>query len=117
MNYTIKVKAKISNNMWSPYSSLKTFRTKKKPSFKLDSVIVTDKNELKKLKQLLLSQLTNYNDNTLKLKLLYRSTRDGNTVKKFHEFCDNKGPTLTLIHSEFNHVFGGYTNVSWIFCF
>lgn len=33
----------------------------------------------------------------LELKLLMRGSRDGYTSKAFHELCDNKGPTLTVI--------------------
>ena len=28
--------------------------------------------------------------------LLYRASRDGNTVAAFHEKCDNKGPTIVI---------------------
>ena len=24
-----------------------------------------------------------------------------------------KGPTITIVKSEFNHIFGGYTDISW----
>ena len=32
-----------------------------------------------------------------KLQLLYRMTQDGASAKVFHELCDDKGPTVTLI--------------------
>jgi hypothetical protein len=35
------------------------------------------------------------------------------TADKFHENCDNKGPTLTIIKTTTDHVFGGYTTASW----
>ena len=31
--------------------------------------------------------------------LLYRMSRDGDKISKFHELCDNKGPTLTLFET------------------
>lgn len=31
-----------------------------------------------------------------KWRLLYRATRDGFKAKKFHELCDEQGPTLTV---------------------
>ena len=34
----------------------------------------------------------------IKLKLLYRLSYNGEEFSKFHELCDNKGPTLTLFH-------------------
>jgi len=49
----------------------------------------------------------------MRVNLLYRASRDGFDCKMFHLLCDNKGPTLCVIRSEENHVFGGYTSVSW----
>ncbi|XP_065837528.1 uncharacterized protein [Oscarella lobularis] len=46
-------------------------------------------------------------------KLIYRGTRDGFAASSFHTFCDNKGPTITLIKSVGDCVFGGYSDVSW----
>ena len=38
---------------------------------------------------------------------IYKATRDGGTGPIFHSYCDNKGPTLTLIESKNNYIFGG----------
>ena len=46
-------------------------------------------------------------------KLIYRGTRDGFSASAFHTFCDNKGPTITLIKSVGDCIFGGYSDVSW----
>ena len=48
-----------------------------------------------------------------KLELIYRATRDGTLSKKFHEKCDNQGPTITLIKNEKGNIFGGFSSVSW----
>jgi hypothetical protein len=45
--------------------------------------------------------------------LIYKASRDGYTAAKFHSLCDNKGPTLNLIKSEHNKIFGGYTSINW----
>ncbi len=45
--------------------------------------------------------------------LLYRSTRDGANAAAFHEACDGRGPTVTLIRSDNGYVFGGYAGISW----
>ena len=34
-------------------------------------------------------------------------------AENFHTLCDNKGPTLTVVESEFGKRFGGYTSVPW----
>ena len=52
----------------------------------------------------------------IEAELLYRLTRDGENVSKFHELCDNKGPTLTifLTNSQNGENIGGiYTPLSW----
>ncbi|CAF1577547.1 unnamed protein product [Rotaria magnacalcarata] len=45
--------------------------------------------------------------------LIYKATRDGFDVDAFHSRCNNKGPTMTIIHSTNNFLFGGYTTISW----
>ena len=48
-----------------------------------------------------------------KWKLLYRSSEHEYTTESFHEFCDNKGPTLIVIKSSGGWIFGGFTTKSW----
>ena len=45
-----------------------------------------------------------------RMELIFRGTRDGNT---FHNKCDNKGETITLIKNEKGNIFGGYASISW----
>ena len=45
--------------------------------------------------------------------LLFRASKHGYGGKKFHEHCDNKGGTITIIKSNFGNIFGGYTSKSW----
>ena len=47
------------------------------------------------------------------LDLLYRGSRDGFQASKFHELCDNKGETVTIIKTTSGYVFGGYSDVAW----
>jgi len=48
-----------------------------------------------------------------KFTLLYKATRDGCTSTAFHNQCNNKGATVTVLYNTNNTVFGGYTSVSW----
>ena len=48
-----------------------------------------------------------------KWRLLYRASEHGYTAKSFHEYCNNKGPTLIMIKSDGGWIFGGYTTQSW----
>ncbi len=51
--------------------------------------------------------------NDYQWKLIYRSSEHGYTVESFHEYCDDKGPTLIVIKSSEGWLFGGYTTQSW----
>eukprot|EP00347_Sterkiella_histriomuscorum_P017782 403348014 len=45
--------------------------------------------------------------------LLYQASKQGFHASKFHELCDNQGPTVSFIMSEAGQVFGGYTSISF----
>ena len=51
--------------------------------------------------------------NCKNVELIYRGTRDGSQCEKFHELCDNKGPTIVLYKNEKGNIFGGYASISW----
>ena len=51
--------------------------------------------------------------NYYKWKLLYRASEHGYTSESFHEYCDDKKPTLVIIKSSGGWIFGGYTTQSW----
>jgi hypothetical protein len=40
-------------------------------------------------------------------------SRDGYLISKFHELCDNKGPTLTIFKVDDGNIGGIYTPLSW----
>ncbi|EXX53296.1 BTB/POZ domain-containing protein [Rhizophagus irregularis DAOM 181602=DAOM 197198] len=49
-----------------------------------------------------------------KFDLLYRASRDGNTVAVFHEKCDNKGPTIVIAKiANSEKIVGGYNPLDW----
>jgi len=45
--------------------------------------------------------------------LIYKASRDGFDADAFHSRCNNKGPTMTIIQSKNNYLFGGYTSIPW----
>jgi hypothetical protein len=49
----------------------------------------------------------------LTLTLLYSGSTHGWDPSKFHELCDEKGPTITVMKSKAARVFGGFTMQSW----
>nr|CAG8497647.1 538_t:CDS:2 [Entrophospora candida] len=47
-------------------------------------------------------------------KLLFSTTRDGFSIRKFHRLCDDKGSTLTITRlNNDNQIIGGYNPVNW----
>ena len=47
-------------------------------------------------------------------KLIYRASEQDYTAESFHEHCDDvRGPTLIVIKSSGEWIFGGYTIQSW----
>ena len=88
-----------------------------RPEINIDSKIVIYENNYK---EKLIKWLKNPNNkkkdenkNLKEIILLYRGTRDGFQAKTFHDKCDNKGETLTIIESKDDYVFGGYTEINW----
>ena len=49
----------------------------------------------------------------IKLKLIFKSSRDGSTSNDFHKFCDGKSPTISIIETTSNAIFGGFLNIEW----
>ena len=47
------------------------------------------------------------------INLIYRGSRDGFLAKNFHEKCDYKGETFSIIKSTKGYIFGGYTKINW----
>lgn len=59
------------------------------------------------------SWLDTNNNNNIKAQLLYDAKRDGGLSTTFHQLCDNKGPTLTLIKTSDGKRIGGFTFKDW----
>ncbi|GBC22498.2 hypothetical protein GLOIN_2v1872951 [Rhizophagus irregularis DAOM 181602=DAOM 197198] len=46
--------------------------------------------------------------------LLYRASRDGNTIATFHAKCDNKGATIVIVKiANSEQIVGGYNSLYW----
>ena len=63
-----------------------------------------------------LVQLLQFNSTlelSTRLKLLFRASEHNFSADKFHKCCDFKGPTITIIRSTDQRIFGGYSSESW----
>ena len=49
----------------------------------------------------------------LSTKLIFKMSKDGEQSEDFHKCCDNQGPTLILIQTTNNKIFGGFTPLNW----
>ena len=47
------------------------------------------------------------------IKLIYRATRDGDSIENFHSKCDNIRNTLMIVETTTGYIFGGFTSVGW----
>jgi hypothetical protein len=45
--------------------------------------------------------------------MLYKATRDGFGPKDFHNACDNKGPSISIIRTKQGDLCGGYSPLPW----
>ena len=52
-------------------------------------------------------------ENDFLFKLVYRGTRDGDTAKEFHKRCDKIGQNITLVKTDKDKIFGGFTKCNW----
>ena len=53
------------------------------------------------------------NKNSIQFELLFKMSINGNSAYDFHKYCDNMGPTLILIKTTKDKIFGGFTPLNW----
>jgi len=53
------------------------------------------------------------NKNSIKLERIFIMSINGSSSTDFHNYCDNKGPTLTIVQTTKNKIFGGFTPLNW----
>ena len=44
--------------------------------------------------------------------MIFRGSEDGFSFDEYHSRCDYVGPTLMIVKSDKNKIFGGYTEIS-----
>lgn len=47
------------------------------------------------------------------LQKIFKGSEHDFKANAFHSYCDNKGPTLSVILSDTNRLFGGFTSKNW----
>ena len=51
--------------------------------------------------------------NISNIKMIYQATKHGDKCEDFKKYCNNKGSTLTVIKSQNDEIFGGFTKCNW----
>jgi len=47
------------------------------------------------------------------IKLIFRASENGFSIKQFHKKCDGQSGTLLVVENEYGKIIGGYTPVAW----
>ena len=79
----------------------------------IDSNILTKFEDYQFIEKIYRINDENFINKKLKMKLLYRVSRDGDSSSTFHQKCDNIKDTITLVKTKNDLIFGGYTNETW----
>ena len=77
-------------------------------NFFKDSKLVSKDEDKKNLLNWLSSK-----GNISEIKLIYRATENGDDSESFFNKCRNMGPTISLIKTRNNRIFGGFTKAEW----
>ena len=83
------------------------YNSGKKDYFK-DSNILKKEDEINFIISALLKKM-----NFSKISKIYTATIHGDTSEDFKTYCNNKGPTLIILKSEKDEIFGGFTKSNW----
>ena len=100
--YLIRV-CGMNQSGWGIYSSLIIGSTKK---LVIDSKILSGKEKVQLMKFIPKGAKS-------KWKLIYRASINGFSGSTFHSICNGKSPTVVVVHTTLNYVFGGYTSMAW----
>jgi len=77
-----------------------------------DDVLSISLNEYKQLfYRCIMPTLNEYKDK--QLHLIFHALNDGFSASEFHKKCDGKSPTIAIIVSTNNNIYGGFTDIAW----
>ena len=82
------------------------------PNLWIETTLLTDKEKQDLLSMIETHEMTKKFRNC-EWKLLFRASRDGHQAKDFHDKCDGKENTVCMVHTEYDHICGGYVQVAW----
>ena len=98
------------NNFLGYIQKLINIDLNEKKFFKDSSII---KNEINKQNNIINWIKEKVNKNDINFELIFKMSENGSKSEDFHKYCDDKGPTLIIIKTTKNKIFGGFTPLSW----
>jgi hypothetical protein len=104
----------LSNPDSKPINKSKPHITKEIKLRTVDSIIITPQHAELILKWVNKLEITDELTSSYEFKLLFRASRDGRSYGKFHETCDNKSHTVTIVKvMSSSEILGGYNPLEW----
>ena len=90
---------------------LHKYKPKNSQILPYDSKLITNISQIDLIK----TGIKNFdNSKKIKLTLLFKASRDGDTISAFHNKVDGISPTISLIQTKNNnYIFGGFTDHAW----
>ena len=79
-------------------------------SFNIKSNIIPNFKDFKFIYDEICKQL---NKKEIKFIQRFNALKDGDSAQKFHEKCDNIGPNISIVKTQENLIFGGFTVNNW----
>ena len=104
------------NQMDEFIKSIKTFGTIIIEKIEIDSIFKYSnilKNDIDNIKLIAKWIEETTNKYEIKFELIFKMSQNGTKSEDFHKYCDNQGPTLILVKTTTNRIFGGYTPLNW----
>ena len=108
IEYLIKQNILLKKEIFELKNTINKSNDKDKDIYKI-STLIKNEGELNLIK----SGIINCNNKNIKLKLLYRTSIDGDTPEKFHSKCDGISSTIVIFRTTDEYTFGEYTDVKW----
>ena len=99
-------------NVYTPYlDKVKGDAHKKKRSFNETSSIINK--DIPKQNIIFEWIQDKIKKSSIEFELIFKMSINGNSAYDFHEHCDDVGPTLILIKTTKDKIFGGFTPLNW----
>lgn len=98
-------------NFYTPYLDKEKGDTHKKRSFNETSSIIN--NDISKQNIIFEWIKDKIKKTSIEFELIFKMSINGNSAYDFHEHCDDVGPTLILIKTNKDKIFGGFTPLNW----